>query len=512
MPDKSMIQLEIDGNLAEVDLPTLKQMVALGQVLPATRMRHPVITNGRWLPLDRTTLVFLFPRAALNTGDTSSSDIDAPLPLSHVAGALRKEQRFFQLLRVFPLVTLLLISLNVLALGLVYLLNGTVDDLPALTVFGAKSNYFMDLGQWWRLVSATFLHGGKLHILFNMYALFVLGRILEGTYGRMGFIGLYGISGLLGSLASYQFTAMPSVGASGAIFGLIGAAIVFGLKFKSELPVASQKGLVTTLLFWLGVSLFFGFTQPNVDNYAHLGGLVGGVVFAVFAPSRLSTPARWRIGRVPLVVVGLLALAFTAWGLGQAARNVLRSGYYTEISGKSLEHPLFSLRYPEAWRIEFANPGEVRVTDDMAEISVIVRPAGRRRPAEELVDLLASYEKEMRIDLCGLPCWIKQWAPSGSVVLPADPRPTTVRFTADGTVATVGAYTVHPATLELLRGTTVVFKAIFFYYFIDAGRHRLVLQFGVEHSARRHYRKHLEYLLNQFRVKRTISNAYKHAK
>jgi membrane associated rhomboid family serine protease len=128
-------------------------------------------------------------------------------------------------------------------------------------------------GEWWRLITATLLHGSILHLLFNMYALYWLGPQLERTLGYLRFGALYFLAALGGSVASYWFSPIYtiSVGASGAIFGLITATIVIGRQVNSD---------VSQLLVLLGINVVIGFFQPNIDWRAHLGGAVIGAAVA----------------------------------------------------------------------------------------------------------------------------------------------------------------------------------------------------------------------------------------
>jgi len=128
-------------------------------------------------------------------------------------------------------------------------------------------------GQWWRLLTATFLHASIMHILFNMYALLVLGSSLERALGQLRFATLYFMSALGGSVAALWFSSLNtiSVGASGAIFGLMTATIVVGRRMNID---------TSQIMFWLVLNVVIGFLSPAVDWRAHLGGAVVGAVTA----------------------------------------------------------------------------------------------------------------------------------------------------------------------------------------------------------------------------------------
>ncbi len=124
----------------------------------------------------------------------------------------------------------------------------------------------------YRFVTATFLHGSILHLLCNMYALFILGTQVETFLGKKKFTIIYLISAITGSLLSFVFTNSLSVGASGAIFGLMGSLLYFGYHYRLYIGSAIKNQIVPLII----LNLFLGFTFSNIDNAAHIGGLVGG--------------------------------------------------------------------------------------------------------------------------------------------------------------------------------------------------------------------------------------------
>ena len=117
-----------------------------------------------------------------------------------------------------------------------------------------------------------FLHIGLAHIFFNSYAIYIYGPIVESLYGKVRFIIVYLFSGLMGSLLSYVFSPNPSAGASGAIFGLMGSLLYFRQRKKDIFRRIFGPGLFIII----GVNLFFGLTSTGIDNWGHIGGLIGG--------------------------------------------------------------------------------------------------------------------------------------------------------------------------------------------------------------------------------------------
>ena len=157
--------------------------------------------------------------------------------------------------------------------------------------------------EWWRLLTSAFLHGSFLHVAFNMYVLFVLGPPLERILGHLRFLVLYVTAALGGSVVSYAFSDVRtvSVGASGAIFGLMGALIVAGRRLRAD---------IRQVVVLLAVNVVIGFIAPGIDWRAHLGGLVVG---AASAAVLVWTPPGMRGWRTAWQVLGeaaiLLALA-----------------------------------------------------------------------------------------------------------------------------------------------------------------------------------------------------------
>jgi len=151
----------------------------------------------------------------------------------------------------------------------------------------AKINEAIRDGQYYRLFTSMFLHLNLTHLIFNGYALFVLGRDVEALFGTPRFAIIYLLGGLSGSLASFIFTDAPSVGASGAIFAIFGAEMVYFYQHRELHGTAGRQHLtqlVVLMLINLGLGFFAstGATSFRIDNAGHIGGLVGGVVLAWF--------------------------------------------------------------------------------------------------------------------------------------------------------------------------------------------------------------------------------------
>jgi membrane associated rhomboid family serine protease len=201
-----------------------------------------------------------------------------------------------------------------------------IQDIDALSnvlvAFGAKYNELIMQGQYWRFVTPIFLHANLLHVGLNMLNLVVLGTFLERLVGHLRYMLIYLVTGVVSVIASFCF--MPqeiSVGASGAIFGLVGAYSVFVLIHRRAFRYNGIPALLW-LIFVIGVNLSIGLFVPNVDNYAHLGGLLSGCVLGwwftpvyTLAPNKAlidvhSLSRRWPLAL--LTIIGTLVLAIIA--------------------------------------------------------------------------------------------------------------------------------------------------------------------------------------------------------
>jgi rhomboid protease GluP len=182
---------------------------------------------------------------------------------------------------VSPIVTYVLMGVCILVyLG--QMAGQYILGFDLLAGLGAKVNEAILEGQLWRMVTPMFLHGSLMHIAFNMYALYNLGRGLERSYGHFRFLLLFLFGGVAGNLASFALTPSGSLGASTAIFGLLAAEGIFFYQNRRLLAGQASRAISQIISIAL-VNLFIGFTVPQIDNWGHIGGLLGGAAFAWIA-------------------------------------------------------------------------------------------------------------------------------------------------------------------------------------------------------------------------------------
>jgi rhomboid protease GluP len=235
--------------------------------------------------------------------------------------------------------TIALLSANIFMFMLMWQSSGmsfsTFNFFPyeVLVAYGSKVNYLVrEHNQWWRFITPMFIHINLIHLLVNMYSLWVVGPYVERLYGSAKFVVFWVITGIAGVVASYltvvspdtrlgplagflfKTADTPSAGASGALFGLVGVLFVFGIKFRHELPEGFKRAFGTGLLPMIMMNLVIGYVGRGfIDNAAHLGGLFAGAALAVVVdyrrPGEKSGIAiTWQI--LQIACIGLLAVSF----------------------------------------------------------------------------------------------------------------------------------------------------------------------------------------------------------
>lgn len=217
-------------------------------------------------------------------------------------------------MKLFPPVTLALMAACVLGFA-IELANGALESEEAIIRAGALAAPKVASGEFWRLGSAVFLHGGAEHLIGNLVMLYILGIGCEHGFGRGQFLGLFAFAGLTGSAASL-LGGNTSVGASGAIFGLAGAMVVFFARHHRFFRVHNhQVGWV--LAIWAPYQIYLGMRVPGIDNWAHAGGLLGGAAAALVMDRAVVGGTGGDLTRpVPAAFLGfsVLFLGYTAVG------------------------------------------------------------------------------------------------------------------------------------------------------------------------------------------------------
>lgn len=210
-----------------------------------------------------------------------------------------------------PLVTYLIMLVCVVLFILMYVFGNGSTYVSTLIDFGGNAVLYTKRGEYYRLFTSIFLHAGIIHLLCNMYSLYVIGPQTESFYGKIKYLFIFVFSGICGSLLSTALSGdnMVGVGASGAIFGLLGAILYFGYHYRVYLGNVLKSQIIPIIV----VNLLIGFTFSGIDNFAHIGGLIGGLFasMAVGVPDKSKTSDKAN-GSILLLIylVFLIYLAF----------------------------------------------------------------------------------------------------------------------------------------------------------------------------------------------------------
>jgi membrane associated rhomboid family serine protease/Tfp pilus assembly protein PilF len=195
-----------------------------------------------------------------------------------------------------------------LAAGLTLFGSAAWNGLDVMRL-GANVGLYTLSGEWWRLLTNTFIHGGLLHFAFNMWCLWSLGRLAEAVYGHWTFVVVYLLCGLSGSMGTIIWNPLvSSVGASGAIFGIAGALISSFYLGEFSLPRAAISGMLRSVVAFVGYNLVFGAMIAHVDNAAHVGGLVMGLILGALI-ARLAPGRDAILQRIGVLLMGAVLVA-----------------------------------------------------------------------------------------------------------------------------------------------------------------------------------------------------------
>lgn len=229
-------------------------------------------------------------------------------PFGHDAGVAAVVQE----LRKTPAwVTLAMVAGNVIVTAVMAVrgVSLLMPDANVMIDWGANYGPRTMTGEWWRLVSNTFLHFGAVHLALNMWVLWVVGRMVERLVGHFGFLLMYLATGVLGSLASLIWDpVVVSAGASSSVFGVVGALFGFLAARRDSMPLHALKKFRSSVVTFLVVNLLFGLSVPGIDNAAHVGGFIGGVLSGWILSQPMSPEIHRERRRRNAVLVAVLAV------------------------------------------------------------------------------------------------------------------------------------------------------------------------------------------------------------
>jgi rhomboid protease GluP len=284
-----------------------------------------------------------------------------------------------------------------------------------LVAYGAQLNYLIDApnNQWWRFITPMFVHINFVHLLMNMFSLLMIGPFVEKLYGSAKFVVFWVLTGIAGSIGTYlafrpalahgplgtfifKAADVPSAGASGALFGLVGVLFVFGIKFRRELPEGFKRAFGTGLLPIIFLNLFIGFIGRSfIGNAAHLSGLFAGAALALFVDyrrpgARASITTVWRV----LQVLSLAVIAFAGY---KVVRNFNRPSQ-TIVHRTANANTLIFLNYVNAMNQAQEKVSAVVHNNDLTDLPLVTErtmqaPVPDAKAAELRVRLLLILSK-----------------------------------------------------------------------------------------------------------------------
>ena len=200
-----------------------------------------------------------------------------------------------------PVISYILIAINIIVFALMYLIGNGSEDSQTLINFGANMGALTKNGEYFRLISCAFLHIGVIHLICNMYSIYAIGPTVEYFYGKLKFIFIYFYSAIIASLfvLIFQGDGVVTAGASGAIFGLMGALLYFGYSYRGYMGNRIISSVVSVIL----LNLFIGFTTPGISNAAHIGGLIGGLAMSYMLGANIDEKKTVKINGIIITII-----------------------------------------------------------------------------------------------------------------------------------------------------------------------------------------------------------------
>ncbi len=210
-----------------------------------------------------------------------------------------------------PLISFILIAINVIIFALMYMIGNGSQDSQTLINFGANIGTLTKNGEYYRLISCAFLHIGVIHLLCNMYSIYAVGPTVEYFFGKAKFLFIYFYSAITASLFAliFQGDKVITAGASGAIFGLLGALLYFGYTYRGYIGNKVLSQVISVIL----INLYIGFTTTGISNAAHIGGLIGGLSMSFMLGADINEKKSSKINGIIITVILTAFLVYMAF-------------------------------------------------------------------------------------------------------------------------------------------------------------------------------------------------------
>jgi len=271
---------------------------------------------------------------------------------------------------------------------------GGADDIAVVLAFGANYGPLVKAGDIWRLVTSVFMHGNELHLLLNGYALYFLGRNLEAFYGPWALFVFFLGSGVAGALASALLSSNISVGASGGIFGLLGASLVFAFKHRGILPRRVTTVMGTALVPWVILNLISGYFVPVVDINAHWGGLLAGAALAFLIPPVTLAELSGRPGHQAPPLLASLCFSLFVVSFAAAGRNI----FLMRGENGAILDPRVATGLPELNRREVLDQINEAIRRNPDDASLLSMRAQLQTATGNWIEAIQDYQRVLSLD------------------------------------------------------------------------------------------------------------------
>lgn len=203
-----------------------------------------------------------------------------------------------------PIITYILLAVNIIT----YILTHIIGPDKFISWFGLYPPAVIS-GQYYRLFTSMFLHANLFHLIFNMYALYIIGSQIESFFNKTKYLIIYIFSGVIAGLMSMIFTNAWSVGASGAIFGLLGSLLYFGYHYRTYLGTVIKSQIIPII----AINLLIGFSSSGIDNAAHIGGLIGGIIGAMMCGVKEKSDTSDKVNGIVIGIIFTIFLIYVAF-------------------------------------------------------------------------------------------------------------------------------------------------------------------------------------------------------
>ncbi len=312
------IYIRLSEGEKKISLREFEKLAKQGEIHPSTEVKFPLVTNEKWIPARELELF---------------SGLYSPELITFA--------RYFRIQK-FPSLTFAIVLINIFIYYFILPYEHSLT-INVLANYGAKVDpYITELGEWYRLFTANFLHRDAFHLVFNMFFLFNICGVLENIYRPIDFLFIIITAALSTTLTSMIMDEVVSFGASGIVLGAFGAAAVFGFKYDPYLPMKYRRYFMGAVIPYALFILYLGLLSNEVDNWGHVGGLLAGIFGASICRAKLLLPSRPETKLLSSFKYGVLLLSLLVPLSGQWIITYISPRlheYHDHSIGLEFSHP-----------------------------------------------------------------------------------------------------------------------------------------------------------------------------